>query len=356
MRRIALITLAIAAVAAIGLYLFRGPLTLRILEAGFTRAMSGDVVESLPDGLHVVLCGAGGPLPDPQRSGPCVAVIAGESMFVVDAGSGGVRNLIGWQLIPGHIDAVFLTHFHSDHIDGLGELALMRWTTGSHRSPLPVVGPEGVQDVVEGFNRAYAADQRFRTAHHGEKVVPPSGAGMVARPFARPKDRTSALVWQDGDLRITMFGVEHSPVRPAVGYRFDYGDRSVVVSGDTAKSENLTYFARNADLLVHEALAAHMIAIAERVARTSGNLNRAKIMADIPDYHATPVEVAEVAETADVDHLLYYHVVPPLPFPGLDTVFLEGTADAYDGPITLGVDGTMISLPAESDAIEVSQL
>jgi len=274
-------------------------------------------------------------------------------MFVVDSGSGGARNLIRAQLIPGQIEAVLLTHFHSDHIDGLGELALMRWTTASRREPLPVIGPEGVQEVVAGFNRAYAMDARFRTAHHGEKVVPPSGAGMTAKPFARPKDRVSALVWEDGDLKITMFGVEHHPVRPAVGYRFDYRGRSVLISGDTSKSDNLAYFARDVDLLVHEALAAHMIAVAERAARASGNENRAKILSDIPDYHATPVEVAEIAQQADVGHLLYYHVVPPLVVPGLDVVFLDGTADAYDGPITLGVDGTLISLPANSDVIEV---
>jgi ribonuclease Z len=355
MRRAILIVLGFLAVVTAGLYLFRGQIALRAVQIGAQRAMTRDAIATLPDGLHVVLCGAGGPLPDPERSGPCVAVIADGSMYIVDAGSGGARNLLRWQLLPGHIDAVFLTHFHSDHIDGLGELALLRWTTGNHRSPLPVIGPEGVQEVVAGFNRAYAADHRFRSAHHGEKVTPSSGAGMVPRPFAPPKDRLGARVWRDGDLEVTMFGVEHAPVRPAVGYRFDYRGRSVVISGDTSKSENLAYFARNADLLVHEALDSKMIAVTEAVARETGNLPRAQIMADVPEYHTTPVEAAEVAATAGVDHLLYYHIVPPLLLPGLDVVFLEGTAEAYDGPITLGVDGTMLSLPAGSDAITVSE-
>ena len=91
----------------------------------------------------------------------------------------------------------------------------------------------------------------------------------------------------------------------------------------------------------------------ERAASKAGNASLAKILSDVPDYHATPVEAAEIAQASGAGHLLYYHVVPPLPAPGLAGAFLEGTADAYSGDITLGVDGTMISLPAGSKAIEV---
>src|SRR5690606_14129000 len=116
----------------------------------------------------------------------CTAVIAGKELFIVDAGSGAARNLGRMNLFPGRIDALLLTHFHSDHIDGMGELAMLRWTAGTHREPLPVLGPEGVQDVVDGFDRTYARDASYRTAHHGEDTAPPSGSGMRAEPFALP--------------------------------------------------------------------------------------------------------------------------------------------------------------------------
>src|SRR4029434_164695 len=119
------------------------------------RAIGSDAIAELPDGLHVLLCGAGSPLADPQRSGPCVAVIAGTHLFEVDAGDGAGRNLTRLNLPPGRVEALFLTHFHSDHIDGLGELTVLRWAGGNHKDPLPVFGSTGVEAVVTGFNAAY---------------------------------------------------------------------------------------------------------------------------------------------------------------------------------------------------------
>ena len=124
---------------------------------------------------------------------------------------------------PGRVDAVLLTHFHSDHVDGLGELAMLRWVSGANETRLPVIGPTGVVDVVSGFNHAYRQDAGYRTAHHGEAVAPPSGAGMTARSFEPPLAREAVLVWDDGGLRVQAFTVEHEPASPAVGYRFDYG-------------------------------------------------------------------------------------------------------------------------------------
>jgi ribonuclease Z len=143
---------------------------------------------------------------------------------------------------------------------------------------------------------------------------------------------------------------------PAVGYRFDYGGRSLVVSGDTKKSDSLLAQARGVDLVVHEALSPELVGILHDAAESAGNANLAKIMTDIPDYHTTPVEAAEIAQAAGARHLLLYHVVPALPpVPGLESAFLAGTSDAFSGGITLGQDGTRISLPSGSDAVEVDQ-
>ncbi|MDJ0868729.1 MAG: MBL fold metallo-hydrolase [Myxococcota bacterium] len=345
--------LAILVVGALAA-LFRAPLAKRVMRIGLDRNLNADLSAELSDGLHVVLCGAGGPLPDPVRSGPCTAVIAGRTIFVVDAGTGGARNLGPMRVPAGRVEAVFLTHFHSDHIDGLGELALMRWANAARETPLPVFGPTGVAQVVSGFNRAYAADVRYRVAHHGEATMPPGGAGLDARPFRTPAPGESAVVWDRDDVRVTAFRVEHEPVDPAVGYRFDYGGRALLVSGDTKKSENLARFAKGVDLLVHEALATQLVALMNEAATANDRPNLAKITSDIPDYHTTPVEAAEIAREAEVPHLLYTHVVPPLPIPGLETVFLEGVDEVYGGDVTVGRDGTRVSLPRDSQAIEVS--
>ena len=253
------IALLVGLAVAAGFWSLRGPVALWVMERGIARTLAVDPIDALPDGLHVLLCGAGGPLPDLQRSGPCVAVIAGRTVVVVDAGTGGARTLQRLGFSRGQVEAVFLTHFHSDHIDGLGEMALLRWTGGAHTAPLPVHGPDGVAEVVEGFNRAYAQDAASRTAHHGAAVAPPSGAGLTANAFALPADGTAPVVWESTGLRVTAFAVDHGPVRPAVGYRFEYGGRSVVVSGDTTKSANLIAQAKGVDLLVHEALSTVLV-------------------------------------------------------------------------------------------------
>ena len=274
---------------------------------------------------------------------------------MVDAGSGAARNLMRMGLSPGRVEAVLLTHYHSDHIDGLGELLLQRWVGGTHGEPTPVYGPPGVGEVVAGFNRAYRQDAAYRVAHHGERVAPPGGAGGAARAF-RPPERGAHTVLESEGLVVATFTVDHDPVRPAVGYRFDYRGRSVLVSGDTSRSPVLEEQARGVDLLVHDALSARLVGVMRRAAEEAGQTARAKIMADIPDYHATPVEAAETARAVGAGHLLLYHIVPPLPLWGLEAVFLEGVGDAWDGPVTLGRDGTLIRLPAGSDAIEADEL
>jgi len=349
--------LALLALAALGaaLFLLRGPLSLRVMDRVLARNFAADPFAALPDGLHVLLCGAGGPLPDPVRSGPCAAVIAGHTMVAVDAGTGGARNLQRLGFAPGLLSAVFLTHFHSDHIDGLGEMAMLRWTGAAHETPLPVYGPPGVEEVVDGFDRAYRQDATYRTAHHGPAVAPPSGAGSVAQPFALPAPGEALVVWDQDGLRVTAFAVEHDPVRPAVGYRFEYGGRSLLISGDTKKSKNVEKQARGVDLLVHEGLAPQLVGRLHDAAVAAGRANVAKITTDILSYHTTPVEAAEIAEAAGARALLFTHVIPPLPLPGLEHVWLEGVSKAFSGPVTLGRDGTFVSLPSGSTRVEVSQ-
>lgn len=332
---------------------FQGPLAVRVMGKALEKTLATDAVAEMPDGLHVLLCGAGGPLPDPSRSAPCTVIVAGNAVFLVDAGSSAARNLPRVGIPPTRLDAVFLTHFHSDHIDGLGELAILRWTGGSKPSPLPLYGAEGVEQIADGLREAYQFDSVYRPAHHGAETVPPTGSGYRANSFPEPPVGESAIVFDDRGVRVTMFKVDHPPVSPAVGYRFDYKGRSIVVSGDTSKSTNLERFAKDVDLLVHEALSPELMNVVGTAAGNVGNETMAKIAVDVLDYHATPVEAAETAEAVGAGHLLYYHIVPPMPIPGLASVFLEGVDEAYSGPVTLGQDGTKITLPAGSEKIVV---
>lgn len=356
MRKVILAVVLVAVVVAGLVFSLRTHLGPWIAARAVERNLRNDLGAAVPDGLHLALCGAGAPLPDPERSGPCVAVIAGRTTLIVDSGSGGARNLNRMGVPVGKVAAVLLTHFHSDHIDGLGELAMMRWVGAAHREPLPVFGPPGVEEIVAGFNKAYRMDAGYRAAHHGEAVAPLSGAGMVPRPFVAPPAGEPVEVWNADGLRVTAFTVSHSPVEPAVGYRFDYGGRSLVLSGDTKKSPTVEAQAAGVDLLVHEALDARLVAGMNRGARAAGNPLVEKITADIPDYHTTPVEAAETAAAAGVDALLYYHIVPPLPLRLFEAVFLDGVADVFPGPVVVGRDGTFVSLPAGSAAIEFSDL
>ena len=164
-KRVLLTGIAVVAALGAAAYAYRGPMSLALMERTAARNFVADPIQDLPDGLHVGICGAGSPMPDEKRNAPCTVVIAGKRMFVFDAGGSAARGIGRMQFNQGRIDAVFLTHFHSDHIDGLGELMMLRWVAGANDKPLPVHGPKGVESVVEGFNQAYAQDKRYRVAH-----------------------------------------------------------------------------------------------------------------------------------------------------------------------------------------------
>ena len=356
MKRILIALACILVVVTAAACSFRNQIVMHLMGNLVEENMSSTLLAELPDGLHVALCGAGSPLPDPKRSGPCTAVIAGKKMYIVDSGTNSSRVLNAMRLPQGAIEAILLTHFHSDHIDGLGELLMQRWVNRTATVPVPVHGPTGVEHVVGGLGRAYAADVKYRVAHHGEATVPSSGAGAIAHPFVQPEDGTGVVIIQDGELKGTAFRVDHEPIEPAVGYRFDYKGRSVVVSGDTAKSTNLEHFSLGVDVLVHEALAPQLVAVMTQAARNSEKANLVKITTDILDYHTTPIEAAQSAQTAGAKHLLFNHIVPPLPMSPLEAIFLEGVDDAFDGDFTLGRDGTLVTLEAGGSDIEVREL
>lgn len=354
MRKIIRIGLGIvvltAAVLLTSVRLYPEPVGLALMERMVGQRMGTDFVADLPDGLTVGLCGSGSPLPDPTRAGPCTFVIAGDRLFIVDTGSGSTRNLLQMGVPLGDTEALLLTHFHSDHIADLGELRLQRWVGSANRAPLPVYGPVGVEEVIAGFNAAFGLDDGYRTAHHGAAIAPPAGANANAIEIG-DAPTAGAVVIDDGDLRITMFRVDHSPVDPAVGYRFDYRGRSVVISGDTAFAPSVAEHAAGADLLVHEALQPRMVEIMAEEAETLGRQNIAQIAHDILDYHTSPEDAARTAEAAGVQALVLNHIVPPLPSRILYGAFLGDAASFYDGPIKVGEDRMVFVLPADQPGV-----
>jgi ribonuclease Z len=353
MKRWRIFALAVLALAVAGgtAYALRGPIAVAAMGRLYAHAFGADPYAGLGDGLHVGLCGSGSPMPDPTRAGPCTAILAGRRLFVVDVGAGAQKNLALMNLPPANVEAVFLSHFHSDHIDGLGELMLQRWAGGANRSPLPVFGPTGVDSVVRGFEAAYGLDRGYRIAHHGPLVVPPSGFGGAPHAFTAERNGPDVVLIDDGGLKVTAFPVNHQPVEPAVGYRFDYKGRSVVVSGDTAPSPRLEASARGAEVLVHEGLAPNLVAIQHAEAVKAGRTNLAAITHDILSYHTAPEAAAGIAQRAGVRYLLFTHIIPPLPVRALEGPFLGKSRDIFHGTVRVGHDGDFLSLPVGSAEI-----
>ena len=344
--------LAVLFVAALAV--FQAEIGTALFKRAVERNLDHDPVAGLQDGLHVGLCGTGSPMPNPARAGPCNFVIAGDQIFIVDIGEGGARNISLMGVNAADASGLLLTHFHSDHVDGLGPLMLNHWVRGASTAPLPVYGPTGVAEVIEGFNAAYATDDSYRTAHHGEAIAPTSGGGAEARPFAVVEQDT--LVLRRDGLTITAFAVDHDPVAPAVGYRFDYKGRSACFSGDTVKSSNLERACAGVDLLVHEALQPALVKEMEAAMKQRGQNGTAQIMFDIVDYHASPEDAAESASSAGARMLVLSHLVPPLPMTYLYPAFLGGAEARFDGPIIVGEDGMLFSMAADGEGIEQARL
>lgn len=336
----------LVALAAVGFFLLERPIGEALFRRAISEGVGRNLAAQLPDGLHVFLCGSGSPMPDPVRAGPCVGVVAGTHAFVFDVGSGSVRRLARMGFPIGQLERIYLTHLHSDHLDGLGELLLQAWVGGPRGTPLPVAGPHGIDEVVAGFRQAYRVDSTFRNAHHGPNVADLAGYGGLAEEIDVPREAGRLQVLAEDGLTVTAFLVDHEPVEPAFGYRIDYKGRSVTLSGDTVYSPNLVAVATGTDVLFHEALRGEMVSAMSEAAASAGRASTARIMADILSYHASPEDAARAAADAKARLLVLYHLVPPLPSRLLNAAFLGDAPKRFDGPIIVGEDGLLVSLPA----------
>ena len=323
----------------------------RILTAAFTAI--GSASDNLPkeDALSAAVCGSRSPLPSPGRAETCILVAAGDDLFVVDIGDGSNQNLRSWNIDFSDIQAVLITHLHSDHIADLPGLHQNAWVVGERTSKLKVFGPEGVDQLTQGIEMAYAHDYVFRNEHHGDAIAPLEYAGFDTSII----DLNDPVIFDNGELKITAFKVVHEPIDPALGFKFEYKGRSLVITGDTSYTQSVIDNSMNVDVLFHEAQANHMLAVIENLQRSLGMDLLATVLDDITTYHTTLIEAAEVANKANVKKLVFYHLTPAPRNYIQEVMFVRGV-DEVRKEWTLVDDGTLIILPIGSEEIIVTNM
>lgn len=294
------------------------------------------------DGLKITLCGTSSPIPAPGRAQACVAVETPEHLYIIDAGSGSAATANLSNVPMEKLRGILITHFHSDHISDIGDFNLNSWVAG-RPEPLQIIGPTGVERIVDGFNMAYELDRGYRVAHHGAELLNPELGTLQSKTIAE-----GVIVDQDG-LRITAFEVSHPPIEPAFGYRLDYGGRSVVISGDSLVTDKIVEISNGADVVLHDAMSLQLVRGAAGMARTTGNTRLATVLQDIQDYHATTDDLNRLSSEAEIGQLALYHLVPA---PRNAMALRAFSNDIPEGAL-LTEDGMVISLPAGSEEIGI---
>jgi ribonuclease Z len=276
------------------------------------------------DRFTVTLLGTGSPLLRIDRFGPSTLVEAGGQRLLFDCGRAATLRLAQLGVPLSTVQDVFLTHLHSDHINGLSDLWLTGWlSAGGGRSlPFKVQGPSGTKDMMRYLGLAHAADIKMRIADQG---LPQRGVDVEAT------DISEGVVYDQAGVRVTAFLVDHGEaLRPAFGYRIDYQGHSVVISGDTRPSENLLRHAKGTDVLVHEVMAA-------RDEYLAASPPQQIIMA----HHTSPEQAGRVFAAAKPRLAVFTHVVlsgdarVPAPTP---QDLITRTRATYAGPLEVGED------------------
>jgi ribonuclease BN (tRNA processing enzyme) len=276
----------------------------------------GEEVSAAPAiGTQVVVLGTGTPLADPERSGPAVAVVVNGAAYLVDCGPGVVRRAAAAEkngikaLAVDKLKIVFITHLHSDHTLGYPDLIFTPWVLDRHE-PLEAYGPRGLNAMTTHIEKAWAEDVRLRlhgleeANTTGYKVnvheIDMRGRGAPATAGGAPALQSGLqVVYRDDNVTVTAFPVKHGSWKYAYGYRFDTKDRRIVISGDTAPTDEVVRACDGCDLLLHEVF----------------NPKRKKIVeskqkqAYFKVFHTSPTELGDIATQARPKLLVLYHQV-----------------------------------------------
>ena len=269
--------------------------------------------------MRVTLLGTGCPQVSPDRFGPASLVQAFGHSFLIDCGSGVTQRLVAAGSSGAALDAVLLTHLHSDHLVDLYQLIVSAWHQGRDR-PQRIFGPAGTRRFAEGLMAVWRKEREQRIAWERR----PSTAALELEIV----EFDEGLIWDRDGLRVHAFTVDHRPVEPAFGFLFETDGQRIAFSGDTTVCDNLVTWAKDVDLLVHECFI-HAEMLARAGVRTPEGL------ANVAAYHTLSSEVGKVAARARTRLLVLNHFVPVV-F-DREALLREISAD-YAGPVVLGED------------------
>jgi len=269
--------------------------------------------------MHLTLLGTGCPAVHAERYGPAQIVRHGNTALLVDCGSGVTQRLVQAGMSGCDIDAVLLTHLHSDHIVDLFQLVISSWHQGRDR-PQRIFGPPGTYRYMDSLISLWHAELEQRIDHERR---PSALALQVEVTEVRPGEAHEL-----GAMRVRAVEVDHKPVRNAYGYVFETGAHKLAISGDTRPCDALAEAAEGADLLLHEVFIHREMKVVEGV-RTAETIER------VASYHTLSTDVGKVAARAGAKWLALTHFVPP----EFDRAALrEEVARDFAGPVTIGED------------------
>ncbi|MDZ7708293.1 MAG: MBL fold metallo-hydrolase [Trueperaceae bacterium] len=295
-----------------------------------------------PDVITVFLPGTAGPMSPTEAQTANVVFVNGQ-FLLFDAGDYAQKRMEQSTLPMDALDAVFITHFHNDHIADLGEVIQRSFMLGREKN-LVIYGPTGTDAIVQGFNASYAEDSDYRTLHHTEQWMPSEFHGATASEFSA--DETVVEVYRKDGVVVTAFRVAHPPVEPVFGYTIEFAGKKVVISSDTLITEELRHQSRDADLLVMDVMNYELVELMENTFREVGDERNAVIFFDIREYHPDVNDVGVMAEEQGVKRMALTHFAPTLPSRFLMNHYYVNPIKAnYSGELYADGDGTTVRIP-----------